>query len=159
MININTPTGYKRPNTNKNRYTRRINTVLSGEIQTEKIIQDVFDIIPLCFLKKEYYPNKSDWSNEEISNIINHSPSDIEKRKEEWKWIFYMNPCISQTLYTINKLKEEYPALSEYINLWVEILQFKEPGDISAHAFIEIKVPSLDIKELLYTFFFLHVIK
>jgi len=144
MRNINTHTGYKIHYPVKHNYTSRIDTVLSRKNQTEKIIQDVFDIIPLCFLKKEYYPNKLDWSNEEISNIINHSPSDIEKRKEEWKWIFYMNPCISQTLYTINKIKERFPDLAQYINLWIEFLQFEESSDISAHTFIHIKVPSLN---------------
>ena len=103
----------------------------------QEIIHSIVDFIPKCHLKREFYPNNSDWSNEEINNLINHSPADIENRN----WVFYMNPCISQTLYTINKLKEEFPDLEDHINLWIEFFEF-ENGIKSAHAFIEINVPN-----------------
>jgi hypothetical protein len=37
-----------------------------------------------------------------------------------------MNPCISQTLYLINKLKKEFPHLSEKMELCVEILRLSK---------------------------------
>ncbi len=113
---------------------------LEQEFQNEaiqKMINSLVDSIPECHLKREFYPNDSDWLNEEISNLINYSPVDIENRS----WVFYMNPCISQTLYTINKLKEKFPDLKEYINLWIEFLEFENNGIQSAHAFIEIDAP------------------
>ena len=141
-----TMTNYSEPKKNlraSHIYTKKeIDKALSREAQIEELVQNIFDMIPSYFLKKEYYPNADDWSNEEISNIVAHSPSDIEKRKKEWKWVFYMNSCISQTLYTINKLKEIFPSPTRYINLWIEFLQFVDSGDVSAHAFIEIKIPS-----------------
>ena len=105
---------------------------------TQGMINNLVDFIPECHLKREFYPNNPDWSNEEINNLINYSPTDIENRS----WVFYMNPCISQTLYTINKLKEKFPDLVEYINLWIEFLEFENNKIQSAHAFIEINVPN-----------------
>lgn len=108
---------------------------LEQEFQNETIqemIHNIIDFIPKCHLKREFYPNKPDWSNEEINNLINHSPADIENRS----WVFYMNPCISQTLYTINRLKEEFPDFDT--NLWIEFLEY-ETGLQSAHVFIQIR--------------------
>jgi len=113
---------------------------LEQEFQNETIqemIHNIIDFIPKCHLKREFYPNKPGWSNEEINNLISYSPADIENRS----WVFYMNPCISQTLYTINKLKEEFPDLKDHINLWIEFLEFENNGIQSAHAFIEIDAP------------------
>ena len=106
----------------------------------QEIVHNVVDFIPDCHLNREFYPNNPDWSNEEISNLINYSPADIENRN----WVFYMNPCISQTLYTINKLKEKFPDLKEYINLWIEFLEFENNKIQSAHAFIQINIPKWD---------------
>ena len=51
-----------------------------------------------------------------------------------------MNPCISQTLYLINKLKKEFPHLSEKMELCVEIFNLLKLNINSVHAFIHINV-------------------
>ena len=53
-----------------------------------------------------------------------------------------MNPCISQTLYLINKLKKEFPHLSEKMELCVEILRLSKLNIHSVHAFIQLKMPN-----------------
>ena len=53
-----------------------------------------------------------------------------------------MNPCISQTLYLINKLKKQLPHLSEKMDLCVEILKLSKLNINSVHAFIHINVPN-----------------
>ena len=74
-----------------------INNTLSKE-QIKLLWEQIEKIISSNFLKKEYYPNKEDWSNEEITNIWKLTANMIRKRVEEWKWIFYMNPCLPQNL-------------------------------------------------------------
>lgn len=93
------------------------------------------------FLKKEFYADLPDWTNPEIDDICNHSASDIENRIKEGKWILFMNACISQTLYFINKLKKTFPHLSDNIDLCIEILKLTQMGMNSAHTFIQIKIP------------------
>ncbi|MBR7036531.1 hypothetical protein IKI14_01300 [bacterium] len=53
-----------------------------------------------------------------------------------------MNPCISQTLYFINRLKKEFPHLSGNTDLCVEILKLSKFNIHSVHTFIQIRVPN-----------------
>lgn len=112
------------------------------EKELEKLLNSIESLIRNNFLKKEYYENLQDWSNPEIDNICNHSALDIENRVKEGKWILYMNPCISQTLYLVNKLKKQFPHLSKKMNLCVEILKLSKLNINSVHAFISINVPN-----------------
>lgn len=112
------------------------------EKEYEALVKNIESIINHNFLKKEFYANLPDWSNPEIDDICNYSAIDIEKRVKEWKWILYMNPCISQTLYFVNKLKKEFPHLSENMELCVEILKLSKLNINSVHTFIQIKTPN-----------------
>ena len=112
------------------------------EKEYETLVKNIESIITHNFLKKEYYANLPDGTNPEIDNICSHSASDLENRAKEWKWILYMNPCISQTLYLINKLKKQLPHLSEKMDLCVEILKLLKLNINSVHAFIHINVPN-----------------
>ena len=100
------------------------------------------EYIKHIFLNKEYYPNLQDWSNPEIDEMGKLSPYEIWKRLEKNKWIFYMRSCIPQTLYSINKIKEKFPELVNFINLYAEIYRDKEINILWAHFFILIKVPN-----------------
>lgn len=53
-----------------------------------------------------------------------------------------MNPCITQTLYFINKLKKEFPHLSKNMDLCVEILKLSKLNINSVHTFVQIKIPN-----------------
>lgn len=110
------------------------------EKELEELLKSIETLIRDNFLKKEYYENLADGTNPEIDNICNHSASDIENRVKEGKWILYMNPCISQTLYLINKLKKQFSHLSEKMDLCVEILKLSKLNINSVHAFISINV-------------------
>lgn len=116
-----------------------INNTLSKE-QIKLLWEQIEKIISSNFLKKEYYPNKEDWSNEEITNIWKLTANMIRKRVEEWKWIFYMNPCLPQTLYFISILKKSFPDLKNKINLCIEILSTKERWNLGIHAFTKINI-------------------
>lgn len=106
-----------------------------------KLLWQYFEhLISSNVLKKEYYPNNEDNSNEEIDCIWQHSASSIQKRLEEWKWIFYMNPCVSQTLYLINILREKVPDLEKKMRLCIEFLSIKKSDVHSVHAYIQIKL-------------------
>ena len=106
----------------------------------EALVGNIESIITHNFLKKEYFANLPDWTNPEIDNVCNHSASDLENRVKEWKWVLYMNPCISQTLYLINKFKKKFPHLSEKMELCVEIFNLLKLNINSVHAFIHINV-------------------
>ena len=108
----------------------------------EALLKNVESIVISSFLKKEFYENLPDWSNPEIDNICNHSASDVENRVKNWKWILFMNPCITQTLYFVNKLKKEFPHLSEKMELCVEILKLTKLNINSVHTFIQIRMPN-----------------
>lgn len=112
------------------------------EKEYKALVKNIESIINHNFLKKEFYANLPDWSNPEIDNICNHSALDLENRVKEWKWVLYMNPCISQTLYLVNKLKKQFPHLSEKMSLCVEILKLSKLNINSVHAFIHINVPN-----------------
>ena len=112
------------------------------ENEYKSLTEHIETIINHNFLKKEFYANLPDWSNPEIDNICNHSALDLENRVKEWKWVLYMNPCISQTLYLVNKLKKQFPHLSEKMSLCVEILKLSKLNINSVHAFIHINVPN-----------------
>lgn len=112
------------------------------EKELENLLNSIESLIRDNFLKKEYYENLPDWSNPEIDNVCNHSALDIENRVKEWKWILYMNSCITQTLYFVNKLKKEFPHISKYTDLCVEILKLSKLNIHSVHSFIQIKVPN-----------------
>lgn len=112
------------------------------EKEYKALIKNVESIVSHNFLKKEYYENLPNWTNPEIDNICNHSAADIENRIKAWKWILYMNPCISQTLYLINKLKKEFPHLSENMELCLEILKLSKLNIRSVHTFIQINMPN-----------------
>lgn len=107
----------------------------------ESFLDSIEIIIKSTFLKKEFYENLPDWSNPEIDNICNHSAHDIENRLREGKGILFMNPCISQTLYLINRLKKLFPHLSEKMDLCIEILKLSKFNINSVHTFIHINVP------------------
>ena len=53
-----------------------------------------------------------------------------------------MNPCISQTLYLVDKLKKLFPNLSEKMDLCVEFLKLTRLNINSVHTFIQIKSPN-----------------
>ena len=53
-----------------------------------------------------------------------------------------MNPCITQTLYFVNKLKKEFSHLSEKMELCVEILKLTKLNINSVHTFIQIRMPN-----------------
>lgn len=108
----------------------------------EVLLKNIETIIAHNFLKKEYYENLPDWTNPEIDNICNHSATDIENRIKAWKWVLYMNPCISQTLYLVNKLKKEFPHLSEKMELCIEVLKLSKLNIRSVHTFIQINLPN-----------------
>lgn len=112
------------------------------EKEYEALSKNIESIVRDNFLTKEFYENLPDWSNPEIDNICSYSASDIENRVKEWKWILYMNPCISQTLYFINRLKKEFPHLSGNTDLCVEILKLSKFNIHSVHTFIQIRVPN-----------------
>lgn len=112
------------------------------EKEYEALIKNVESVVKNGFLKKEYYRNLPDWSNPEIDNICNYSAADIENRVKAWKWILYMNPCISQTLYLVNKLKKEFLHLSKNMELWIEVLKLSKLNIHSVHTFIQINVPN-----------------
>lgn len=112
------------------------------EKEYEALLKNIETIVKNNFLKKEFYENLPDWSNPEIDNICNHSASDIENRVNEWKWILFMNPCISQTLYLVDKLKKLFPNLSEKMDLCVEFLKLTRLNINSVHTFIQIKSPN-----------------
>ena len=112
------------------------------EKEYESFLKNIDTIVKHNCLKKEFYENLDDWSNPEIDDICNYSAIDIEKRVKEWKWILYMNPCISQTLYFVNKLKKEFPHLSENMDLCIEILKLSKLNINSVHTFIQIKTPN-----------------
>ena len=112
------------------------------EKELESLLNSIEKLVEDNFLKKEFYENLPDWSNPEIDNVCNHSALDIENRVKEWKWILYMNPCITQTLYFVNKLKKTFPHLSKHMDLCVEILRLSKLNIHSVHSFIQIKVPN-----------------
>ena len=112
------------------------------EKEYQSLLDSIEPIILSTFLKKEYYGNLPDWSNPEIDNICNHSASDIENRVREGKGILFMNPCISQTLYLVNRLKKLFPHLSEKMDLCVEILKLQKLNIHSVHTFIYINIPN-----------------
>ena len=112
------------------------------EREYEAFLKNVEMIVKNSFLKKEFYGNSPDWSNPEIDNICNHSAADVKNRLKEGKWILYMNPCITQTLYFINKLKKEFPHLSKNMDLCVEILKLSKLNINSVHTFVQIKIPN-----------------
>lgn len=112
------------------------------EKEYQSLLNNIENIIKSTFLKKEYYENLPDWSNPEIDNICNHSASDIENRIKEGKGVLFMNPCISQTLYLINRLKKHFPHLSEKMDLCVEILKLSKLNINSVHTFIYLNVPN-----------------
>lgn len=112
------------------------------EKEYNTLLKNIESIIRNNFLKKEFYENLPDWSNPEIDNICMHSASDIENRVKEWKWILFMNSCITQTLYFINKIKKKFPHLSENMDLCVEILKLSKLNIHSVHAFIQLKMPN-----------------
>lgn len=114
------------------------------EKEYEALQKMIENLIRNNFLKKEYYEDLPDWTNPEIDNICSHSASDIENRVKEWKWILFMNPCISQTLYMINKLKKQFSHLSEYMDLCVETLNLTRLNIRSVHAFIKINMPQCE---------------
>jgi len=109
--------------------------------ECDSLLKNINSIIKKWFLKKEYYPNPSNWVNLEIANICNHSANDIEQRLKNGKWIFYMNPCLPQTLYSINKLKKTFPELSKNANLCIEVLTLPELNISNIHAYILIDTP------------------
>lgn len=111
------------------------------EEECNSLIKNIDSIIKEWFLQKEYYPNPTSWENLEIVNICNHSASDIEERIKNGMWIFYMNPCLSQTLYSINKLKKIFPNLSKNANLCIEMLKLPELNIHNIHAYISINTP------------------
>jgi len=111
------------------------------EKEYEALQKMIENLIRSNFLKKEYYEDLPDWTNPEIDNICNHSASDIENRIKEGKGILFMNPCISQTLYLVNKLKKGFSHLSEYMDLCVETLKLTKLNIRSVHAFIKINMP------------------
>lgn len=113
----------------------------SIEKEYETLPKIIENIIRKNFLKKEFYEDLPDWTNPEIDNICSHSASDIENRVKEGKWILFMNPCISQTLYLINKLKKNFSHLSEHIDLCIETLKLTKLNIHSIHTFIKIKMP------------------
>ena len=112
------------------------------EKEYEALLKNIESIIISSFLRKEFYENLPDWSNPEIDNVCNHSASDVENRVKNWKWILFMNPCITQTLYFVNKLKKEFPHLSEKMELCVEILKLTKLNINSVHTFVQIKMPN-----------------
>ncbi len=112
------------------------------EKEYESLSKNIESIIRANFLNKEFYENHPDWWNTEIDNICSYSASDIENRIKEWKWILYMNPCISQTLYFISKLKKEFPHLSKNTVLRIETLKLSKLNIRSVHAFIQINTPN-----------------
>jgi hypothetical protein len=112
------------------------------EKEYEALPKMIENLIKENFLKKEFYENLPDWSNPEIDNVCNHSALDIENRVKEGKWILYMNPCITQTLYFVNKIKKHFPHLSKYTDLSVEILKLSKLNIHSVHSFIQIKIPN-----------------
>lgn len=112
------------------------------EKEYETLPKIIENLIKKYFLKKEFYENLPDWSNPEIDNICNHSAFDIKNRVNEGKWVLFMNPCISQTLYLIDKLKEEFPHLSENMNLCIETLRLSKLNIRSIHTFIQINIPN-----------------
>ena len=109
--------------------------------ECDSLLKNIDSIIKEWFLQKEYYPNPSNWLNFEIANICNHSASDIEKRLKNGMWIFYMNPCLSQTLYSINKLKKTFPNLSKNTDLCIEMLKLPDLNIHNIHAYILINTP------------------
>lgn len=117
------------------------------EKEYDSLTKNISSIIREWFLKKEYYPNPPHWQNLEIANICNHSASDIEERIKNGRWIFYMNPCLSQTLYSINKLKKTFPNLSKNANLCIEMLRLPELNIHNIHAYISITIT--DIKPII----------
>jgi len=112
------------------------------EKEYETLINTIENIIKSTFLKKEFYENLPDWSNPEIDNVCNHSASDIENRINEGKWVLFMNPCISQTLYLIDKLKKRFPHISKNMNLCIETLRLSKLNIRSVHTFIQINMPN-----------------
>lgn len=117
-----------------------------SESSNSELIEEEYKSLPKVienlirenFLKKEFYENLPDWTNPEIDNICKYSALDIEERKQLWKGIFYMNSCISQTLYLINKIKKYFPHLSEKINLCVEYLRLIKLQKPGVHVFIKV---------------------
>jgi hypothetical protein len=89
--------------------------------------------------------------NDQMDTIWDISADEVEKKGE----ICYMNPCIAQTLYTIKKLKEGYPA--EDIALGVEFLTYANERK-SFHFFIEIQhnndIYIIDFSHDKYAFFY-----
>lgn len=126
----------KNPNF-KNVFSEQEDSELLKE-EYELLLQNIESIIITNFLKKEYYANLPDGTNPEIDNICNYSASDIEERKQLWIGIFYMNSCISQTLYLVDKLKKHFPHLSKKINLCVEFLRLIKLQKPGIHVFIKI---------------------
>ena len=110
------------------------------EKEYEALPKMIESLIRENFLKKEFYENLPDWTNPEIDNICNHSASDIENRIKEGKWILFMNSCISQTLYFVDKLKKAFPHLAENTDLCIEVLRLVQPNLNSAHIFIQINI-------------------
>lgn len=116
------------------------------------LIERIREIIATTTLKKEYYPNikLQTWNNvhfstnEEIDNHLLLSASDIKKRTETWKWIFYMWGCISYTLYLLNKLKES--DLKHFNrNLWIDL--YFENNHIWYHTFLQSTTPKIIIDQ------------
>jgi len=139
----------KASSTQKNQSNSDLKEIFSGSAESEllekeykTLVKDIDSIITHNFLKKEYYANLADGSNPEIDNICNHSASDIENRIAKGKGILFMNSCISQTLYLVNKLKKHFPHLSDKMNLCVEILKLSKLNINSVHTFIHINVPN-----------------
>jgi hypothetical protein len=52
-----------------------------------------------------------------------------------------MNPCISQTLYLVNRLKKIFSHLSEHMDLCIETLILSKLNIRSVHTFIKINIP------------------
>lgn len=110
--------------------------------ECNSLIKNINTIIKGWFLKKEYYPNPPRWQNLEIANICNHSARDIDERIKNGRWIFYMNPCLSQTLYSINKLKTAFPNLSKNASLCIEMLKLPNLNIHNIHTYISIDIPN-----------------
>lgn len=113
----------------------------SIEKEYEALPKIIENLIRKNFLKKEFYEDLPDWTNPEIDNICSHSASDIENRVKEGKWILFMNPCISQTLYLVNRLKKIFSHLSEHMDLCIETLSLSKLNIRSVHTFIKINIP------------------
>ena len=143
-MNINTPQGPINTINSSNSTENTFNVSDERELIKEELnslIKNIDSIINERFLTKEYYPNPDSWQNIEIANICNHSASDIEERVKNGRWIFYMNPCLSQTLYSVNKLKKRFPNISKDTNLCIEMLRLPELNIHNIHAYISIQIP------------------